>query len=179
MAIWINNFPLPPSVNQYLQPVAGGWAVSKNGKKFYQKGRLVKTALHNNYASRCDLWARQNESAMAQIKSALTNYVLKSKGNKSRFGFRVDMFFVFHVERIWTVNNLAENLDADNRIKPCRDVLSKLLGIDDKWFFSGFFEKVSTSDKDKECTLIRISPMLPRKLEEIRTQMMGETSAAT
>jgi Holliday junction resolvase RusA-like endonuclease len=86
----------------------------------------------------------------------------------------VDNYFALEDSRLWTVNNLPQQIDADNRLKPCRDALSTLLGIDDKHFFSGYFEKVSTNSKELECSAIRISLMTPRSLQDLREQIKAE-----
>lgn len=172
--IWIVNFPLPPSVNDYLMPVAGGWSVNKKGRK-YQKGRWVKTEPHKLYMQRCHEWKLLNGEAWYKIRAELKAQVLKARQERRRVAFQVDTYFAFHDERIWTVNNIPERLDADNRLKPCRDALADILEIDDKYFFSGFFEKVSTKTKEEECTYMRITPMIPRTLESIK-KMITATS---
>lgn len=166
--IWLTNFPLPPSVNEYLMPIAGGWATSKTGKT-YRKGRWVKTKIHTDYVKHCELWAKKNAQGFNSISNDLKKAVMEARENKKRICFRVDAYFIFHEPRIWTVNNIPEQLDADNRLKPCRDALAKILDIDDKYFFSGFFEKVTAPSKDQECTFIRITETIPKDIQDIRS----------
>lgn len=174
--LWLANFPLPPSVNEYLMPVSGGWSVSKKGRA-YQKGRWVKTKEHTDYMKRCELWALANKRGFTDAKEKLKEEVRKATLEKKRIAFRVDTYFAFENSRIWTVNNLPQQLDADNRLKPCRDALAKILEIDDKYFFSGFFEKVTTTNKNEECTILRIETMYPRTLEDIKKVIKSELEA--
>lgn len=175
---WLANFPLPPSVNEYLMPVAGQWAVSKAGKS-YRKGRFVKTKLHVQYLNRCQIWRAQNSEAFDKIKSELLRLQAQAQANGQPFALRVDCYFAFEHSRLWSKAGEAKSLDSDNRLKPCRDALAKLLSIDDKYFFSGFFEKVSTHSKDLECAYLKISLMTPRSLTNLKDQIRQETSLAT
>jgi len=171
--IWLVNFPLPPSVNEYLMPVAGRWATTKKGR-VYQKGRWVKTQEHANYLKRCEKWSMIHNVSFVEIGEELRGMVRAARTAKKRIAFKVDTYFAFEDSRLWTVNNLPEQLDADNRLKPCRDALADLLKIDDKYFFSGFFEKVSAPSKDQECTFLRISVTSPRTIQDVRMQIKRE-----
>lgn len=159
-------------------PVAGDWSVNKKGKT-YRKGRWVKTAEHTNYVKRCEKWALLHGSAFIQIRDEMISLVEDARQNKERLAFKVDTYFAFEDNRLWTVNNLPQQLDADNRLKPCRDALAKLLKIDDKYFFSGFFEKVSANKKDEECTIIRISLQKARTLQNLKMEIKTERESAT
>ncbi len=176
--IWLMNFPLPPSVNDYLMPVAGKLKMNKKGK-LYRAGHFVKTPVHIEYRKLCNLWVLQHKRAFDEIQNHLLGRVHVAREKKQRIAFRVDHYFAFEESRIWTVNNLPERIDADNRVKPCRDAIADMLGIDDKYFFSGFFEKVSTNSKDSECTAIRISQMVPRTLQDLKQQMEQERTASS
>ncbi len=168
--IWIQGFPLAPSVNEYLIPVPGKWAITKNGRQ-YQKGRFVKSKVHRNFLDQCYLWRSLNLTAFNRIHTLLHN-AHKHAGNT--FALRVDCFFVFHVERIFTVNGKIEQLDADNRLKPTRDALATLLDLDDKFFFAGLCEKVTTPKESNQCAIIRIEQMIPRTLDQVKAQMAME-----
>lgn len=109
---------------------------------------------------RCHLWRAQNSKAVEIMKNQLREKIYKCKAENKTFALKVDAFFVFHVER------LLQN-DANNRLKPALDGLVEVLEIDDKHFYSGLCEKVSTDSKEKECTILRISQMTPRSREEI------------
>ena len=172
--MWLINFPLPPSVNEYLMPVAGAWAVNKGGKH-YRKGRWVKTKIHSQYVDLCWLWRRQNGVAFDKAMDVIKAEVEEARVLKRQIAYRVDCYFAFEHSRIWTLANQPQEIDSDNRLKPCRDALAKIMGIDDKYFFSGFFEKVTTNSKDSECTILKISRAEPRTLDQILQQIKTGT----
>lgn len=168
--IWIDRFPLPPSVNEYLMPVAGRWTTDKKGRS-YRKGRWVKTDLHRKYVDACWIWARTNRIAFDTVQSKILDMKKDCEFRGKPFALRVDCWFVFHVERVFTEAGLPHRIDSDNRLKPCRDALAEILGIDDKYFFAGHCEKVTTRSKELECSIIRVVQMTPRTLEEIKALM--------
>lgn len=175
--IWINGFPLPPSVNEYLMPVAGKVKINQKTGKPYRAGHFVKTPIHKQFMDDCYLWRLKNNAAFWQIHAAIHKHKQLVESRGEHFALRVDAFFVFHVERVFsTKNSLIERIDADNRLKPCRDALSNLLEIDDKHFFAGGCEKVTTQAKELECSILRISPMRPRTLEEIKALQKMEAN---
>lgn len=67
---------------------------------------------------------------------------------------RVDLYFIFKKERLFSKIGDVKRLDVDNRLKPCLDQLSKITGVDDKYFFAGWREKLWTLSSEKEQTLI-------------------------
>ena len=75
----------------------------------------------------------------------------------------------FHVEHLLDANNRTKPIDADNRLKPCLDAISRILDLDDRFFFASSCEKVFVPSKElKECSVIKITPMMPRTAPEIR-----------
>lgn len=164
---------MPPSINSYLMPVAGKWKTDKRGRR-YQQGRWIKTPVHREYMNQCQLWRIQNNKAFHKIKELIHWSRTDAEKKGIHFALRIDCFFVFYVEHIFTGNGKAQRLDADNRLKPCRDALSKLLEIDDRYFFAGNCEKVYTHTKESECTLIRIDQMAPRTIDQIKSLIQTE-----
>lgn len=161
MAVWIDNFPIPPSVNNYLMPV---------------RGRLVKTPIHREYRDRCILWAAQNRLILEAIKNRIHNYHAKAEAKYGHSAFQVDCYVAFDHSRVFTLKNTLQEIDANNFLKPLLDGLVEVLGIDDRAFFAGNCEKITTMSKANECSLLRISPMKPRTLQEIREMMRRETT---
>lgn len=155
-SVWIQNLPLPPSVNEYLMPV---------------QGRLVKTGIHIEYDKMFTMWTMRNKSYVDKLRTKVAE--LKQDCN---FGLQVDMYFCFHQPRIYALNGDVKQLDRDNRIKPATDQMHKLIGIDDRYIFSGNSEKVTTNRKEDECLIVKISTMRPRSKEEILSLIKSETS---
>lgn len=174
--VWIESFPLPPSVNNYLMPVAGKVKFSQKRQKHYRQGHLVKTKEHKQYETDCTLWALQHQETLERIKERIFFAMKKSEAAGDRFALKVDTYFVFHETRLFTVNNKIERLDRDNRLKPFQDNIKHIIGLDDKYIFSGNVEKVSTKDWSKECVIIKIAVTRPRTDLEIIKMMEAETS---
>lgn len=137
---------------------------------------MVKTNVHRNYLQACYLWRAQHNNSFTRAQDELLRAQKEARDSLRHFALRVDCYFAFEHSRLWTQKNAPQTLDADNRLKPCRDALASLLGIDDKFFFSGYFEKVSAPTKSHEGTYIKITPMTPRNLAELHFQIKQETA---
>lgn len=155
---WIINFPLPPSVNSYLTPI-----VVKG------RGRLVKSKIHRQFMEDCHIYRLRNHVQVRKMEDALKNLKLQCEQEGRTFALRVDAYFVFHVERI-------QANDANNRLKPVLDGLVRILDVDDRFYYAGECEKIITTQRNLECAIIRISPMTPRTLEQLKAQIALETS---
>lgn len=166
MDVWITTLPLPPSVNEYLMPVVGRVKRNKFGK-LYGQGRLVKTTVHKKYDSDVTLWVLKHSKQIEAFKEEVFMAMKAKEARKDPYALCVDMFFCFHRDRIFTVNNKLGRLDRDNRIKPMQDQLSKIIGLDDKYVFSGIAEKVSCENEEDECTILRIREFKPRTKNQI------------
>jgi len=155
-SILIQNFPLPPSEN----------AMYRNLPRV---GRVATKELQD-YRRECEFWGLANKKYRDLFFSLMEEnpqHVLK-----------VDFFFVFKRERLWTKQNLPKKLDASNRVKAAADQLAKFFGIDDKCFFSVSSEKVLG---ENECAIIFISPVSPMSAVEILNnfkESSGEESEA-
>ena len=176
MIVWINNFPLAPSVNNSLIPIAGKLVRNKYGK-LYRQGRMIKSNEAKVFDQMCHYWALQNSGNLSVIKNELKKIKMLAELKREPFALKVECFVVFEYGRIFTVNKKAEQLDADNRLKKTLDGLKIVLGIDDKTFFSSSCEKVTTHSKELECAMIRISLMRPRTREDIKAMMDLESRA--
>jgi hypothetical protein len=62
----------------------------------------------------------------------------------------------FEPGRLFTKDGRRKKLDASNRIKPIHDALAEILGIDDRFFYTGQSEAV-LADGGGEWVLIRLS----------------------
>ena len=109
-----------------------------------------------DYRKECDLWGMVNKKYKELLFEVMND--------ESGMMLKVDFFFVFKRERLWTKDNRPKKLDASNRIKAASDQLAKFFGIDDKVFFSVSSEKVSG---ENECAIIFITPISPMSSVEI------------
>lgn len=152
----ISGFPLSPSVNEYLMPVAGQWATNKRGQK-YMKGRWVKTKKHSDYMTQCRVWASQNRQAIAQIIKRMQTLIESHEKAQRKFGFELECVFFFANSRVWSKETKRKKIDDDNRIKPVRDALSHILGLDDKYFNRTVSEICTVESKKQEHARIQIT----------------------
>lgn len=175
--VWILDFPLPPSVNSYLMPVAGKIKKNKLTKNSYRQGMLVKTQAHRDYESECILWSLQIKERLDKIKERIFFAMKAAENDQVPFALKVDLYFCLEHSRLITKNNKVQRIDRDNRIKPATDQLHHILGIDDKYIFAGNAEKVTAQSKDEECVIIRISITRPRTKTQILELASSENLA--
>jgi hypothetical protein len=174
--IWIMDFPLPPSVNEYLEPHIHSYRDTPNGGlkiKSWQR----KTDAHVEYENACNMWAIMHAKFVKEVRDALNESSNSMKSSNIPVSFRVDSWFCFHESRIYCKDGSVKELDANNRVKPFLDALVRIFGIDDRHFFAGNCEKITTPHKENECSIARITPFKPRTLQEIIT-LSGRTSPA-
>lgn len=165
--IWIKKFPLPPSVNEYLMPSIGKLKINKKTGKSYTSAGWIKTAVHRVFEEDCHIWRYKNLAEYKNILKAMDQIKEEYKQKGKHLILRIDICFVFHYSRVWTVGGGIKRIDADNRLKPCLDAISSLLGLDDAHFFSDSCEKVTATNKEDEGAYIKISTMEPRTVENI------------
>lgn len=162
--IWISKLPIPPSANE-MHKVGSNkvWRRRKDGSKYlstsahvYNSPELVQFYLQ------CKNFSNINYIQMAKIRTQCTEWIAKG------FLLKIEVYVAFENSRIWTKEGQPQQIDADNRLKPMQDGLSKMLGIDDKWFFCGSIEKVTCNSKELESCTIKISPIKAKTLTEIQ-----------
>lgn len=146
--------------------------------KLGASGRLIKTQIHRDYQSTCERWALQNREAVRRAASELRDIKVRYDADSLPFALKIDCYFVFKRERIFTVNQKCLQIDANNRLKPLLDALVNVLGIDDKHYFAGNCEKVTALPTQAEGTFVRIGLMAPRTYAEIQDLMRKECERA-
>lgn len=163
--IWI-DLPLPPSANEmYETSVVRIRKTNKHGKSYqgFKTGKRKADCLQE-FQLKCRSLKNANAKAVKTIKEQCKFWI------QSGYVLKVDSWFAFTYDRIWTKDGNPKKLDADNRRKALQDGLSIILDIDDCHFFSGIVEKVTCATKELQCSVIRISPIRPQTLDEIRKQ---------
>lgn len=155
MNIIIKEFPMPPSVNQM-------WASIR--------GRLIKTSIGRKYEKECHIFMHMKGSTIREWRTDIAKHLATNRA------IAVDFYFVFHESRLFaqtedkkTGRKIGDvkRLDVDNRLKPCIDELSKMLGIDDRYFFAGEREKLWCKSSENEQVIIRIRPHQAREIKEL------------
>lgn len=123
----IDRFPIPPSANEL-------YAFSR------QAGRMIKTREYRNYEKAVYSWLTTNPEQIKGIREFLTDI-----GDSV-----IDISSHFHMPKksIICLNGKPKRNDTSNRIKALHDALSSIiLGVDDRYFWSGTFNKVVADDK--------------------------------
>ena len=170
--IWIQLPFLPPSANEmYETNVIRVNKIGKNGKPYQGfKTSKRKAEILTTFQIKSASFKNKHFNEVQKIRPEIMNWVGQG------YMLRVDTWFAFERGRIWTKDRNPQSLDADNRRKPMQDALASILGIDDKWFFSGNVEKVTCIEKESECSIIRIVPVKARTLADIKN-LMNQTDS--
>ena len=138
--ILFNDLPLPPSVNHCY--------AGFHGRRF--RSKALKSFLRS-----AEAWKLTHMGQVLFAERLMRGWLAKG------FQIRVDCWFCFEHSRIYTMKGEVKALDAHNYIKPLHDALAEMLRIDDKHFFAGNAEKVTTKSKDEECSIVKLTPMSP------------------
>lgn len=128
----LKRIPIPPSSNNMYATIFG------KGKSWRTKSRDSR-----QWESDVSNWALAHADEIRQIKERL-------KDLKPGEVIHVDTQFSFTRERILTKQSKPKKLDTSNRIKPIHDILSKLIEIDDCYFWHGSFSKIIVARPEQE-----------------------------
>ncbi len=110
----------------------------------------------------------KNNGLVKEVYRTLKEMKDALEKHQKPFALQVDCYFAFHLSRVLTLKNHAQKLDTDNFMKAAIDGLVKVIGIDDKYYFSCGAQKVTVDSNQRECALLRITPMKPRTLTDIQ-----------
>lgn len=139
----LKSLPIPNSVNRGFAAV---------------RGRLIKTAEARKFDQEIAIWLySQNNKTLSNIRALAKNAVSNNKM------LQVDRYFIYPKHKLFTKEKKSKGLivpespkkiDADNRVKPLLDAVAKIIGVDDKYFFSGHTEKMVSEDTSLQNTCI-------------------------
>lgn len=166
----IASIPIPPSVNEYLMPVAGKLKFNKFGKP-YRVGHLTKTDVHKKFLAECFRLADLNAQSISKSRKQILDYLDECRRVRRKFALKIDIYLIFSHDRLFCKNGDTKQLDRDNRIKPATDAIAQILKIDDKHFFDGKIEKIYTADKEKEQAIAIITPFIPRDIQDLAAEL--------
>lgn len=142
----LEDMPMPPSVNSSTRNFQ---AFSKDGTMKSYRGKTKEARLF------------EKDMAMWGLSKANAVRAARHLASQCRPGVALDVHMVFYFkhERLFCKNGKPKKLDADNRIKPLLDQLSKLIQIDDCWFFSGAYDKIATNGPERVTVCIQHEPI--------------------
>ena len=155
------GMPIPPSVNELFENriVPAGKAKRMQGR-FSSSISRRKSPAYEHYELMVKMWANRNHK---QVRAAI-DFISASMG--AGLYPRFDIFIAQPKSDFIAKNGNLKGIDSNNYVKAQIDVLVKILGVDDKWFPGGSYEKVSCDGKESQCTVI-ISAQRIRSLSEI------------
>ena len=138
MILSLKEIPMPPSSNnQYV--------VARN--------RLVPSSDLRNYKKRMEIYGITLQRSLKEDANDLAGFVEDGKV------LHIDRRFYFPRSRLFTKQDKPKKIDVSNRIKAVDDAISKLIGIDDKLFFSATTKKYAHSHALYEYVEVDISPI--------------------
>jgi len=150
----LKHYPLPPSVNEAYRNVPG-------------VGR-VKSSVYKKFELEVGEWSLTYRKALLEAFTALI------KGDWMGYSvFEIDFFFIVARHRLWTKKGEPKRFDADSRIKAGQDVFCKVLGMDDKYFWSTRGCKI---EGEREGCILVISPHEPLNAFELEEVLGGSQS---
>lgn len=156
------------TVNQAMMPVVGAVKYNKRGKP-YGVGRFVKSEKYQAYHARCLEWQIKYHRALESLKSEILQRRKQLwKEERRALYLKLEIYAVFPAQKLISSDGHVERLDSDNRIKPAKDILFKILNLDDKFVFSDFIEKISG---DSEYMIIKITEQTPRSVSDIKLHL--------
>lgn len=92
------------------------------------------------------------------------------KGQRPDSMFEIETLFVFHKSRLYTKDGRIKKLDTSNRIKPCHDAISMVLGLDDSRF-NLTASKVYCDLENDEQTIVVVKPSELKGLDQIKKEL--------
>lgn len=144
----ITDFPMPPSVNGL----------------FAGKARRYASDEYKRFKMEVAGWALKNAAIIRNARKQI----------EPHDRLRIDTYFAFRHERLYTLKGKDKMLDASNRIKALHDALAPILGRDDCHTWAGHFEKIVTVGAQPEHAIIAINAAVPRDTVRIYAELMGE-----
>lgn len=151
MEIIIDRLPIPPTNNHRLLP---------------SNGRLIKSSEFRAYDHKIDLWILRNRFKVDDMRKEIEIWI------KESYCLNVEMDFIFPYEKIVTKKNEPKRIDVDSRLKVVQDIVSKIIGIDDKWIMQVTAKKILHKSSDEHVS-ISIKPIRWSHIKQIREKNDG------
>lgn len=126
--IILQNIPMPYTVNKGF---------------FISRGRIIKSREAREFDKALLSWVTCNNLLSAIAASKAQGWVADG------MLLQVNLTFFFKKERLFSKSRRAKDfvkqIDVNNRIKPALDAVSRIICIDDKFFWSHFVTKNVTT----------------------------------
>jgi hypothetical protein len=139
--IKLTRLPLPPSIN---------------GLYTSARGRLIKSSEGRIYDQKMQVYKLRNFKLIDEITNEFKDCCLK-----------VDRYFVLHKKRVFCKNGDIKKIDPTNFIKAQDDCLSKIIGIDDRYFKSGVCELMTCEHEKDEQAIVYIEKFMIKEYDGV------------
>lgn len=117
--------------------------------KLVRMGNVTRLALHGDF--------RKWKAQIAEI-TLLQRGAIEAMAAKNKNYLRIDSYFYFHEERIFFGNGNLKPLDTKNFVKQLHDGIATGCGIDDRYFISGWEQKIAIQAEEEQCVGVKIYP---------------------
>lgn len=139
----IKNFPLGPSVNNYLRPIRA-------------TGRFVKTKEAQIFDQHAHIFKLRNHKLCEEIHETFKDKLIK-----------LDFYLIFNKARFVSKKGEIKKKDYKNHIKLIEDAFFRCVGLDDSFVKSGMTEVIYTDSDSKEQCILVISEHIQKTLGEL------------
>ena len=133
---------MPPSANRQLM-----WSNQR---------RFMKSKEARVFDNQVRLFGIVNRVRLDQFTTALHIWI------EGGWLLQVDCFFIFDKQKLLTKKGEVKQRDSNNYLKATLDGLVKCIAIDDKYFVSGFYEKLWKCSEKDDNVILKISPTMMR-----------------
>lgn len=135
--IVLNGFPMPPSANALHKPIGG---------------RSIKSRTYRLYDDAVNAWCLVNGRNLFKPRTDLLAKMLLNP----KMRLCIQATFHFERSRIYCKDDQVKQNDTSNRLKALHDAVARALRIDDKYFWSGSFDKNDVDSNADECVTVKI-----------------------
>lgn len=127
---------------------------SNNMYSTNEYGRRFRVRAGEDFAREMQVFYYRFANQLKIVQTCLQGYIAKG------FAVEVNRYFFFQPGQLLTKKFTAKKMDVSNRIKAFDDELSKIIGIDDKYFFHGTEGKVMCNPNTDPFTSVIIGPCM-------------------
>ena len=133
--VTLEKLPMPHSVNKNF---------------LFSKGRFIKSKEARAFDAAVYVWALANKKKIDAARVIVGRWVTEG------YLLTLDIDFFFQRSRLFSKKGSVKMIDLNNRLKPIVDAVSKLVEVDDRFFFQHTIRKVGCADFESESCVVRI-----------------------
>ena len=127
--VTLERLPMPHSVNKAF---------------LFSKGRFIKSKEARAFDDAVYVWSLANRKKVESARATVGRWVTEG------YLLTLDVDFFFHRSRLFSKKGSVKMIDLNNRLKPLVDAVSRLVEVDDRFFFQHTIRKVTCADFENE-----------------------------